>query len=613
MTDIRYHSRDTAYKTPFGALRRKEECSIFIEVPAHFFVKACFLCISGETGFLMRVPMQRADGPDGYARYGCTFCLPLCGLYFYNFYMEGEHGGFEVSKTGDAASIGAGDKWQITCFDEHFDTPDAFKGRVYYQIFPDRFAIGEAADCTGKLGPYTVHKDVHDMPVYLPNEHGEVLNNDFFGGNLSGIRQKLPYLRELGVGVLYLNPIFMAFSSHRYDTADYMRIDPMLGTEEDFKALCDDAHKLGMQVVMDCAFSHTGSDSVYFDKQNRFGGGAYHDPSSRYRSWYQFTQYPHQYTSWWGIETLPCVNEMDKSYLDYIIWNENSVVAHYLALGADGIRLDVADELPDEFIAALKARMRQLKPGALLIGEVWEDASNKISYGKRREYFTKDELDSVMNYPFRTAILDFVNGHMDAHAWMDSVGRICENYPKPVLDCVMNSLSTHDTIRVINAVGDVPNDLSRDQKAAFTFSHEAYKAAILRVKLCAFLQFMLPGCACIYYGDEIGMDGFEDPFNRQFYRWDRKDEALFAFYKTLAAYKNTLTALKDGAFSPVFAKGRALAFSRTAKDSAVIAAANAGDAPVLLPFSGEALLQAGLERTEQGLLLHKNGFLLLKP
>lgn len=208
-----------------------------------------------------------------------------------------------------------------------------------------------------------------------------MLNNDFFGGNFQGITEKLPHIASLGATVLYLNPISKAFSSHRYDTGDYKTPDPMLGTEEDFATLCQEARKLGIHVILDGVFSHTGSNSLYFDRYRAFGGhGAYADPQSPYRSWYQFYHYPDSYHCWWNFDTLPCVNKMDPTYLDYVIDGPDSVVAHWLRLGADGFRLDVVDELPDAFVLRLKRRIREIKPDALLIGEVWEDASNKIAY-----------------------------------------------------------------------------------------------------------------------------------------------------------------------------------------------------------------------------------------
>lgn len=360
-----------------------------------------------------------------------------------------------------------------------------------------------------------------------------------------GIEKKLPYLKSLGVNVIYLNPIFFAYSNHRYDTADYMKVDPLLGTEEDFKRLCDSAHEQGMRIILDGVFSHTGADSIYFDKLNRFGNGAYSAENSPYKSWYSIAA-DKSYPSWWGIETLPCVNELAPSFSDYIITSENSVISHWLSLGADGFRLDVADELPDEFIALLHDRVHRIKKGAIVIGEVWEDASNKISYGVRRKYFTSSELDSVMNYPFRDAIISFIKGASDAFSFSEAIMTICENYPFDVLNRLMTSLSTHDTERILTLLSDCERPEGREGRAEYRLSASERETAVSRVLAASFLQFMLPGAPCIYYGDEAGAEGFEDPFNRGFFPWGKEDLRLTAHYQRLAELKNALPELKSG-------------------------------------------------------------------
>ena len=389
-----------------------------------------------------------------------------------------------------------------------------------------------------------------------------VRNNDFFGGNFAGIREKLPYLQELGVGVLYLNPIFMAWSNHRYDTADYRRPDPMLGTEEDFRTLCDAAHARGMRVILDGVFSHTGSNSVYFDAKHVFGHGAASDPNSPYRRWYRFHHYPDDYEAWWGIRTLPCVEELDETYLHYIIEDEDSVIAHWLRLGADGFRLDVVDELPDEFVRRLRRRMRQIDPQSLLLGEVWEDASNKRAYGVSRRYFVDGELDSVMNYPWRNAIVAFLTDADDGTALGESLMTLAENYPPEVLSCVMNHLGTHDTPRILTVLGE-PFRGTKDERARRRMTPVQRKTALMRLRMAAFLQFTLPGMPCIYYGDEAGMEGFEDPFCRVCYPWGHEDEELQAYYRMMSALRGSSEALRRGGLRVLAAGNGRIAFSRS--------------------------------------------------
>ncbi|MDY5626056.1 MAG: glycoside hydrolase family 13 protein [Clostridia bacterium] len=607
---ILFDSKNEYYKKPFGSLKTDERCEIKIKIPKNCETQKCFLILERSDGFFMQQPLSVVESEDNYEVFSCVFALSFCGLYRYYFKIETRSSSFNLFKYGSGdTNISDGSKWQVTCYDKDYDTPECFKGRVYYQIFPDRFFEGKLnGEVSGKLEPYTVHKSKNEPPVFLPDENGEILNNDFFGGNLNGISEKMGYIKSLGVGVIYLNPIFFAFSNHRYDTADYKKIDPMLGSEADFANLCECAHKNGIKIIIDCAFSHTGSNSIYFDKKKIFGGGAYSDENSPYRSWYSFSQYPEKYTSWWGIDTLPCVNELNESFMNYIIFDENSVLSKWLGLGADGVRLDVADELPDEFIAALTKKVKEIKKDALVMGEVWEDASNKESYGILRKYFSHSELDSVMNYPYQNVIIGFANGAVSGFSFADTVMTIAENYPKPVLDCVMTSLSTHDTIRILTALMPNVMHLTREEKAAYKMSADDRKIALAKEKLCAALQFTLPGCACIYYGDEAGMEGFEDPFNRAFYPWGNEDFSLIAYYKELANLKNSHTALKTGKISFLWQNQHNFAFAREDENENLFVCANTDDDPFFVNCDEKAILFSVGCRYENGhLAVSKNG------
>ena len=559
---ILYNSRNEEYKKPFGCIRSEEKCTLRIDIPSDCKTISVRLCIFDEHGFEMLVPFEKKAEADGYERYETEFLLFREGLYFYYFRVETEESNFSLYRQGNGTNIEDGDLWQLTCYDKNYVCKEEFAGKVMYQIFPDRFASFGTCNLEGKLEPFVMHESKEETPVFLPSENGEILNNDFFGGNLNGIKEKLPYIRSLGVGVIYLNPIFMAYSNHRYDTADYKKIDPMLGTEDDFKSLCDEAHKIGIKIVLDGVFSHTGSNSKYFDKNGVFGGGAVSDENSPYREWYSFDSYPDKYTSWWGIDTLPCVNELCPSYMDYIIKDEDSVVAHWLKMGADGFRLDVVDEIPDEFLFEFKRRLGEIKPDAILIGEVWEDASNKISYGKRRKYLLGDELDSVMNYPFRNAIIGFVLGNVSGEEFAEQIMTIAENYPAPMLNCVMNMLSTHDTARILSLLGDDGTLLTKEEKAKFKLDGERLNRAVGLEKLSAVMQFTLPGMPCIYYGDEIGMEGYEDPLNRGFFDWNKEDNNLKNFYTELARVKNENLPLKKGDIRFICADSNSVAFER---------------------------------------------------
>ena len=610
--EIQFDSRDRRYKQPFGCVRQQEACVFHVYLPQQMAARQVWLMLQLDGCAPVAQPMTRQPADDGYDRYQISISLSDCGLYFYWFRLDGAEGEFQVFHDAqNMPRINEGSPWQLTCYGGQYDTPPVWRGGVMYQIFPDRFFQAGQCDVSDKLPPFSVHACREDVPNYFPGEGGR-WNNDFFGGNLNGIREKLPYLQELGVTALYLNPIFMAYSNHRYDTADYMRIDPMLGCEADFRALCEDAHQRGMRVILDGVFSHTGIDSVYFDQCNRFGGGAYHDPNSRYRSWYQFQRWPQEYTAWWGVPTLPCVNELEPSYLEYIIEGEDSVIAHWLRAGADGFRLDVADELPDEFIWRLHRRVKELKPDGIVIGEVWEDASNKVSYGVRRTYFTRPELDSVMNYPFRDAILALCAGQLDGGGFAARVMTIAEHYPKPILDCVMNSLSTHDTPRILTLLGEPNPPAAREERARHTLSGAALARAV-ELELCAAaMQFCLPGIACIYYGDEAGLQGFEDPFNRRCYPWGREHADLMEGYRILSALKRKWSALQTGDIRFLPTDGRRVCFRRQAGEQIVTLAVNLETEPMPLAVNGQVVRYCrNAQLRGETITIQQNGFAIL--
>ena len=565
---ILFDSQKTEYKLPFGTLVEGQACCLHIHIPRSVgAVKVeCILDFEdGNPGAVAALQKEYVRGD--YEIWGGSFTLTP-GLYFYYFKIHKANGAFRLFKQGHDTNMEAGDRWQLTCTPADFTTPDWAKGAIIYQVFPDRFWKAGDCDLTGKLAPYTVHKDWNEEVSWQPNEKGEVLNNDFFGGNFRGIAEKMDYIASLGATILYLNPIGKAYSNHRYDTADYKTPDPMLGTEADFKAMCEAAHARGIKVILDGVFSHTGSQSTYFES-------ACKSKTSPYYSWYQFKEYPDEYESWWGFKTLPTVNKLDPAFMDYIFGAEDSVLAHWLDLGAAGFRLDVADELPNEFIGALKKRLRQIRPDALLIGEVWEDASNKISYGIRRRYFTEGVLDSCMNYPFRTAILQYLWGKDDGRALAETVMTIAENYPHQVLACNMNLLGSHDTPRILTALVD-DGDYSREIAATKKLSADALKQAKEKLFTASFLQYTLPGTPSIYYGDEAGMAGHKDPFNRRTFPWGKEDPILLGLYRSLGNLRKEWPALRLGDVRFFQAGDGKIGFSRSYEGKGVKVYVNQG-------------------------------------
>ncbi len=609
---ILYDSKNADFKSPFGTLTEGEICKISIHIPKSCEAQTVKLVFLLENMDKYKVfPMERCSTGGEYEIYSCTFSLNEPNLYFYYFRITTRNEEFSLYKEGyDKTNMESGELWQLSSIPSDFFVPKEYFGSVMYQIFPDRFNQVGVCDTRGKLLPFRIHENKHDIPDYLPDSNGEVQNCDFYGGNLKGITAKLDYLNELGVKVIYLNPIFKARSNHRYDTADYHKIDELLGNEADFKELCGAAHRRGMKIILDGVFSHTGSNSKYFDKLGIFGNGAYSCRSSPYRSWYDFKEYPHIYTSWWGIDTLPCVNEMDEGFLDYIIRGEDSVIAHWLKAGADGFRLDVADELPDEFIAAFRKRLKGIKPDALLMGEVWEDASNKISYGKRRRYFIGGELDSVMNYPFRNCIIDYVRGNDNGTHFMEAVMTIAENYPKDVLHTLMNMLSTHDTARILSELSPENRPVDKNVCAGYTMSEAARVIAYSRLRTAVFLQFILPGMPCIYYGDEILTEGLGDPFCRGYFRWDKVEgNSLRDFFVRIADIRNSHDTLKCGSVHVESDGNGRVTIERKRKTSVCRAFVNMGN-PISIQLTGNLILIEKGQRQESVIILESGGFML---
>jgi len=459
--------------------------------------------------------------------------------------------------------------YQITVYRSEYHTPDWFKRGVMYQIFPDRFAKSDAYDNLGMRGDI-IKRQWGDMPYYKPSQFGgEYLSNDFFGGSIAGITEKLPYLADLGITIIYLNPIFEAYSNHKYDTGDYCKIDPMFGDEERFAHLCSAAAELGIRIILDGVFNHTGSDSIYFNKNGKYAEtGAYQSVDSPYYDWYKFENHPDKYECWWGIKTLPHIDETQPSYMDHILRGGDAVVKKWLKAGASGWRLDVVDELPEEFVQTLRREVKGENPDAVIIGEVWEDASNKEAYGELRHYLGGDELDSAMNYPLRAALINFTLGNISGQEFYERVMCLCENYPKEAFFAMMNFLSSHDTLRILTAVSDAPNPamMSKDAQAEISGSGDINPTAFRRLKLISEMQMYLPGAPCIYYGDEIGMQGYADPFCRQCFDWDKANGETNAWFKAAISARRESAAFVGGDFDMVYGEGRACGFVRYCAD-----------------------------------------------
>lgn len=586
-----FNSRDKSYKSIRSAIATDEQCKFRIIVPRDCRCSCATLAITkdGENEETAYYGMFWAGMCGDYHEYWeLHFSATTPGLYFYHFELDTPWGKSLIMNTGNGIGdfSAQGNEFQQTVYDKNFKTPDFLKGGIIYQIFPDRFYHSGAEK---KNVPSTrVFRRWGETPYWKEEQMNGIWNNDYFGGDLKGIEEKLPYIADLGVSCIYINPIFEAHSNHRYDTADYEKIDPLLGTEEDLKSLCKTAkEKYGISIILDGVFSHTGCDSKYFNLYNHYNTlGAYNSTESPYFSWYKFINWPDDYHAWWGIKLLPEVIEEDESYRNYIC-GKDGILRKWLRCGISGWRLDVADELPDIFLDDLRKAVKEENENAVIIGEVWEDATNKFAYGQRRKYLLGEELDSVMNYPFADAVLNFVRyGH--GEYFFDSVMNIVENYPPQVLNVLMNHIGTHDTERAITRLAGPDNEgRGRDwQFANNELPSYDYLKGISMMKMASLIQFTLPGVPSIYYGDEIGMQGMKDPFNRACMQWDNQNEELLKWYKRLGQIRNGAKALIDGEFVPVFCENSAIAYERVSSDNSVLVAVNNNDEETKL-FVGE--------------------------
>ena len=589
-------SRLQEYRTPYGARPTDSSVDLYFDTPSDAYnVTLCYTY--GLYGFSYHEePMCLTEKRADTKRYKVSLMLPHePGLLFYwfKFRDNNENGMFYVAegdtKDGsgkiysDPPRIGVEEEkypyaWQITVYDKDFVTPDKMKGACIYQIFPDRFSRSSDFDykkmtsfCDREERIY--HKDWYEDVDIKGKPSTGYLACDFFGGSLKGITEKLDYIKSLGIDILYLNPIFEARSSHRYDTADYLNVDPILGGNEAFEELQKEASARGISIILDGVFSHTGADSKYFNKFGRYEGtGAYRSyetgEESSYRSWYNFYRNEDgevAYDSWWGFPDLPNVNENSLSYRKFV-FGKDGIVDTWTKRGAGGIRLDVSDELPDSFIRQMRSALKSYTKGeGILVGEVWEDASNKCSYGSYRDFMLGRTHDSVMGYTFRKCVLDFLCGYIPAEVFDSRMEGFRERYPAQAYYCIMNLISSHDVPRAYTMFSKPEDKEGREEQQKIKVSEDSAEECEMLMRMAYALQVGYIGASCIYYGDEILMDGYKDPFNRRTYPWGklngRQREELDAVRK-IASLRVENPVLRTGYYETLMAESGLLVFRR---------------------------------------------------
>lgn len=555
---INYNSWED--KAPFGALSLNQDMRISVRVSDDYEISNISWVIMKENVEIVKTSLIRENKKYYQGEFNG---FNEVGVYFYYFEVDVELDGVVQTKyygknmeNGESCEYLYEDlnKYQITVYKD-YEVPKWYKEGILYHIFVDRFNNGNRTKKVSNPKKNSfIYANWDDDPMYIKDNEGNIVRWDFYGGNLKGIIDKLGYLKKLGVSIIYLSPIFEASSNHKYDTGDYKKIDAMFGDEEIFRELLDKASKKGIHIILDGVFSHTGSDSIYFNKYNRYSDlGAYQSEESKYNSWYKFNNYPEDYDCWWGVKSLPNVNELDPTYIDYIIKNDDSVLKKWTTMGVKGWRLDVADELPEQFIKEFKKELKDLSDDNILIGEVWEDASNKISYNQRREYLLGEQLDSVMGYPFRTNIVSFLKNDIKSIDLLNRFMQIKENYPSEAFKSNLNLIGSHDVKRI-------KTELDEDREL---------------VKLAVGIQMTFEGIPYIYYGDEAGICGNTDPDNRRTYPWKKEDEDMIEYYRNLTTIRKKYKALIYGETSFIDTKNAdVFAFIRKTEEEKLLIVVN---------------------------------------
>lgn len=499
------------FKSKKGAVTKGENVTFFVQTESP--ASCIWLMVKGDGDMPYEENLMKKT-KNGFK---VTKKFEKSGHYWYFFKIITEDGTLYLCKdylNNSYVSPNKGDDFFVLVVEEEYNFDGALAGKVIYQIMVDRFAkVGEIE----VREPLKFRDDWGGGIKKNTNDPIEI-NLEVFGGNINGVISKLDYLKDLGVGVLYLNPINMANSNHKYDTADYMTIDPMFGTETEFKLLIQEAKKRDIIIIIDGVYNHTGSDSRYFNKCRRFGSlGAYNSKKSKYFSWYSFDEYPDKYLSWWGIDTLPSIRHNSQEFQNYIA-GDDGVIEKFMKFGVGGIRLDVVDEITDEFTKKISDKVKKYSKNAVIMGEVWEDASTKISYGSRRKYFSENELNSVMNYPVKESLLTFIKTKNPID-FVSTIRMLENNYPGAVVHNLMNFLGTHDTGRIYSELLDVAEKNEEHAKKLF--------------KIAFTILFTTIGSPSIFYGDEYGMKN-NDGSSRGCFDWNNDGKDILQFVKKLS-------------------------------------------------------------------------------
>lgn len=575
-----FNSRKTEFKNPFGPCKEQDVLEFNIKAKDGVFISNMFFVLQKDQEDKVYYKMEYSSKKDGFSIFTLKIKIESSGLYFYHFEVETENGVEKIYRDDFSNATLDGDRlFQLTVTKKDYKTPNFIKGGIIYHIFVDRFFSKNPITKKDNA----VFKNWNEI-LTIKDKDGVRRANDFYLGNFEGIIDKLDYLKELNVTLLYLSPIFLSPSNHRYDTSDYLKIDDLLGDENIFKELINQCKKRNISIMLDGVFNHTGADSIYFNKFSNFNSiGAFQSKNSEYFDWFDFINFPQEYRCWWGVTICPSVNQQNEEYRKFIT---KQVIPKWLSFGVKGYRLDVVDELQPYFVKEIRKAVKENDENNILIGEVWEDASNKISYSQRRSYFQGESLDGVMNYVFKDAILAYVKTN-NKYYFEKTVLDIVENYPKQSLDVSMTLIGTHDTTRIINQLLDIDTyHLSDQEKINFKLDYNQKQKAINMLKMTSFLQFTLPGVPSIYYGDEIGMEGLEDPLNRAPFDWEQVGNEINMHYLKLAKIRQDNKETYSGFFDIINCNDL-LIYKRFNDKKEILHIVNNNDYDVKIPFKIE--------------------------
>ena len=570
------------FKCPKGVVKIGTTVKYFIEVKDELIPNEVYFMIKADQDSDYEYHlMTKVEGG-----YETTINFDRFGHFWYNFKLNFNDYSVFVNKTWDCYSEVSnfkGEDFFQSVLKNEYTCTNSMQGGLIYQIFVDRFCrVGEV-----ESREPLILRDDWGGKISKNSSDPLVINQEVFGGNIKGIISKLSYLKDLGVTVIYLNPIGMANSSHKYDTADYMTIDPMFGTEKEFKELVSKAKDLGMGIIIDGVYNHTGSDSIYFNRYGRFDTlGAYRSKESKFYKWYEFMDYPNVYMSWWGIDTLPTIKDKTGDFHNYIA-GDGGVIEKFMKMGIAGVRLDVVDEYGDDFVKKIAAKVHEFGENKVVMGEVWEDASTKISYSNRRTYFAENELNSVMNYPYKESVLNFIRSK-EAYELVSTTRMLQNNYPKLVLDNLMNFVDTHDTGRMFSELLKMADD-DRD-------------LATIYLKIVSLLSFTISGVPSIFYGDEYGMEN-NDGSSRGCFDWKNYKNEIFAWYKKLTKIRKH-KAFAHGDMNILYSSYGKFVFERVDENEQIVVAVNLQKSALDLTFENEMTSLLSGEKVKTSKLKH---------